>query len=256
MDVLSERPAEDNLDTIRNDFADILGDSLGEACGQMKGTPMVIRLRKDSEIKPCKVYTARQVNVNYKKMADTLEKELLDEGVIVAVTGPTDWVSPAHFVPKSNGKVRLVTDYRRLNQYVDRPIQPFSPATDLIKTIDSESKYFAKLDAVHGYFQVPLDYESSLLTTFLLLSGCYRYTGAPMGLNSSCDKFCRRSDEAVVGLVWLRKIVDDMLVQAPTKELMFQRVRIVLGRPRFLSLVKRRSHLWNEGWRNLIFGGT
>ena len=40
---------------------------------------------------------------------------------------------------------------------------------------------FAKLDATHGYFQIPLDEEASKLTTFILLLGRYRYLRAPMG---------------------------------------------------------------------------
>ena len=78
------------------------------------------------------------------------------------------------------------------------------------------TKLFAKLDAVHGYFQLALDEESSYLTTFLLPQGRYRYLGAPMGLNASSDEWCRHSDVAVEGLEWCMKIVDDIIICART----------------------------------------
>eukprot|EP00095_Tigriopus_kingsejongensis_P000660 maker-scaffold311_size212931-snap-gene-1.16 protein:Tk00660 transcript:maker-scaffold311_size212931-snap-gene-1.16-mRNA-1 annotation:"hypothetical protein ETSY2_36450" len=116
------------------------------------------------------------------------------------------------------------------------PITPlhvnFMSATDLIKRVDPRSRWFCKIDAVHGYFQVPLDFQSAPLTCFLLCFGRFMYGGAPMGLNSSSDFFNRKSDMAVLGLLWLLKIVDDMLVQAETLEQLLVRIRIVLERCR------------------------
>ena len=50
-----------------------------------------------------------------------------------------------------------------------------------MQAIPVTAKYFAKLDVVHGYFQLALDEESSKLTTFLLPQGKFRYTRAPIG---------------------------------------------------------------------------
>ena len=51
------------------------------------------------------------------------------------------------------------------------------------------AKYFAKLDAVHGYFRLALKPKSSLITIFLLPKGKLRYLRAPMGLKASSDKW-------------------------------------------------------------------
>ena len=45
-----------------------------------------------------------------------------------------------------------------------------------------ESKILAKLHATQGYHQVPLEDNSSKLTTFLLPSGRFCFLRAPMGL--------------------------------------------------------------------------
>ena len=68
-----------------------------------------------------------------------------------------------------------------------------------MQSIPEDAKYFAKLDAVYGYFQLALDEESCYLTTFLIPSGRYRYLRAPMGLSSSSDEWCRYSDFVIEG---------------------------------------------------------
>ena len=93
---------------------------------------------------------------------------------------PTEWISPAHFVPKPGGSgVRLVTDYTALNRYVQRPVHPFMSMKQIMEHLSAENRVYAKMDAVQGYFQIPLDTESAKLTTFLLPSGRYMYTRAP-----------------------------------------------------------------------------
>ena len=136
---------------------------------------MIIKLRSDTKITPRRCLTARQVPVHYKEAADELINQLLEQGVISRVETPTEWVSPAHFVPKPNGKVRLVTDYQQLNKYVDRPVQPFPSALDMIRFVEPGSNWFCKMDALNGYFQVPLSEDSKLLTTFILPQGRFCY---------------------------------------------------------------------------------
>ena len=80
----------------------------------------------------------------------------------------------------------------------------------------TDSKVFISLDALSGYHQIKMSEEASLITTFLLSSGRYRYTRATMGLTSSEDEWCQRSDVIFEGFEWASKFVDDILIQAPT----------------------------------------
>ena len=67
-------------------------------------------------------------------------------------------VQPAVWVPKGdNVRVRLCTDYRELNKLVKRPVHPFPSTREILQAIPVTAKYFAKLDAVHGCFQLALD---------------------------------------------------------------------------------------------------
>ena len=116
---------------------------------------------------------------------------------------------------KPNRKLRLVTDFTRLNKFIKRPVHPFPSANKIIQYMPSEAKVFAKLDAVQGYHQVELDEESRHLTTFLVPWGKYRYKIGQMGLKSTSDTFCAKSDKAIHNISHAQKIVDDILLCAP-----------------------------------------
>ncbi len=219
------------VDTLKQEFDDVLSDTL-QPGKMLKGPPMKIHLDPNIPFKPKRVLTARQIPLYWRDEAEKIVKKLLDLGILKRVTEPTSCCSPGHFVPKDGGKagLRLVTDYsnEHLNKFICRPIHPFPATADILKSILANSKYFCKLDALQGYFQIPLDEESSKLTTFILPSGRYAYTRAPMGLCSSGDEWCQRSDMALQGLNGVVKLVDDILIQAETEnELMAKLVQVL-----------------------------
>ena len=158
-------------------------------------------------------------------------QEVIERQVIATVEEPTTWCSPAFFVPKADGKrVPLVTNFTALNKFVKRPTHPFPSTGEIIEAIPPEAKLFCKLDAVHGYFQLALDEQSSKLTTFLIQQGRFRYLQAPMGLNASFDEWCRQSDINISGLPYAMKIVDDMIIWAKNEKELEERVETVLRR--------------------------
>ena len=156
---------------------------------------------------------------------------------------PMEWCAPGFFVAKKNGDLRLVIDYTRLNKYIRRPICTFPSMQEILSGIDPDSMVFAKLDATQGYHQVPLDEDSSKLTTFLLPSGRFRFLRAPMGLSCSSDEFCRRSDKIVEGLQGVRKLVDDILVQAPDLKTLQDRIDKLLKRCKSHNFTLSRKKL-------------
>ena len=123
-----------------------------------------------------------------------------------------------------------MTDFTGLNRRIRRPIHPFPSPHDIISGLDPKSKVFAKLDALSGYHQVGLSCSASLLTTFLLPSGMYWYLRAPMGLSSSSDEFCRRSDLVFTSLPGIHKLVDDILVEATDLADLEEKLRLVFQR--------------------------
>ena len=237
--------SRDPKEVLLDEFADVLSDELSPEPMKTEA-PMHISLK--GEATPKKVTTARRVPLRYEKEADKTIKELIKKGVITPMNQTTDWCSPAFFVPKGDKiRVRLVTDYTELNKHVKRPVHPFTHTREILQAIPKEAKFFAKLDAVHGYFQLGLDEESSKLTTFLLPQGKFRYLRAPMGLNASSDEWCCQSDAIIRGVPWARKIVDDTLIWSESMEELLERTREILQICRDCGITISKKKLELEG---------
>ena len=170
----------------------------------MEGCLMKIYLTPGDKT-PFRISTACQVPLHWREKAEKAVHKLLNERVITRQEEPTEWCAPGFFVIKKNRDLRLVIDYTHLNKYMRRPVHTFSPMQDILAGLDPTSRVFAKLDATQGYHQVPLEEESSKLTTFLLPSGRFRFHRAPMGLSCSSDEFCKRSDKIIEGLPGAKK---------------------------------------------------
>ena len=184
-------------------FSTVYRDSISEK--PMAGNPVHIHLKEHAI--PYRISVARQIPLRFQDQANKTIKHLLDLTIIAKCGTPSAWCSPGFFVVKGDGKsVRLVTDFTKLNSHIDRPVHPFPSVIAILQSIPSTAQFFAKLDAVNGYIQIPSDQQSSDLTTFILPSGRYHYLRIPQGLNALSDEWCRRSDAIVEGLPWAQKI--------------------------------------------------
>ena len=222
------------IENVKKAFPEVFAAKLGRR--RLQGPPMKIRLRDDVEVIPKHVTTARQVPLHLQDAAKATVDNLVDNGVIVPVDEPTEWISHGHFVQKPDGSARLVTDFVHLNQYVLRPVHPFPTPDEIRRLLKPTSKVWLVVDASSGYFQVVLEEESSKLTTFLLPWGPYRYTVAPMGLSASSDEWCRRSDAVTRGLEGVDKLVDDILVQAADWDQLWERASALFERCREMGM--------------------
>ena len=221
------------IEAIKKKYSPILRNTLSDR--PMKGPPMKIHFKKQAianGIYPKKIYTASLTPLHHQNEASKVVKAALKDKIIeeVPTNEPSEWCSRAFFVPKANGSVRLVVDLSPLNEYIERPTHPFTAGMHLIKNLNPNSKVFCKLDAVLGYFQIPLDEESKKFTTFLLPSGRYRFLRAPMGLSASSDEWCKRSDEALSGIPGVHKLVDDILIEATDYDNLLEKLENVLKR--------------------------
>ena len=146
---------------------EVLEDSMNTGCVSMK-----IHLTPGEKM-PFRISTAGQIPLHWREKAEKIINKLITEKVIQRQDDPTEWCAPGFFVTKKSGDLRLVIDYTWLNKYVKHPVHTFPSAQEILSGIDPNSKEFDKLDTTQGYHQVPLDEESSKLTTFLLES-CHR----------------------------------------------------------------------------------
>ncbi len=193
------------------EFADVFDDE-SQALPPMRGEPVHIELKEDA--KPFQVNGPRPIPLPLRHAAKGLIEDLQVRGVIAPVHEPTDWLHPATFVPKKPGsdKLRLCVDLRKLNAFVKRPQHPVRTPKDCVSSVPPSARFFATFDAKMGYFQVPLDEESQLLTTFCTPWGRFKHLRATMGLTSAGDEYNRRTDAELSDIPRTEKIVDDILV--------------------------------------------
>ena len=109
------------------------------------------------------------------------EKELkraLDAGHLAPCgLEPSAWSSKAFPVVKGDGtSCRIVADFKRLNQYIERPVWPTESSQQLLRQVNPKAKFFATMDLTSGYHQIPLDEESQNLLCISTPMGCYKYT--------------------------------------------------------------------------------
>ena len=137
--------------------------------------------------------------------------------VIEKVDEPTDWVNSIVVAEKPNGKLRLCLDPKDLNNAIKRPHYSTKTLEEALAEIPN-AKYFSKLDAQSGYWQLKLDDKSSYLTTFNTPHGRYRFKRLPFGLVCAQDYFQMKMDQIFEGIQGVTPLVDDVLIAGSTQE--------------------------------------
>ena len=184
-----------------------------------------ISLKPDAN--PVCLFTPRKVpHPLLPKVKEELDR-MVQQGVISPVTEPTSWCSGMVPVLKPNGSVRVCVDLVQLNQSVKREVYPmFSVDESLAKL--GESKIFSKLDANSGFWQMPLDQESRLLTTFITPYGRFCFNRVPFGICSAPEVYQRVMSNILEGIDGVICHVDDVLVHGTTQAEHDARLRAVL----------------------------
>ena len=163
----------------------------------------------DNNVQPCIDPPRRIPHAIENDVKNELQR-MLNLGVIMKQDDPTDWVNSITIVRKPN-KLRICLDPTQLNKAIKRGAYP-------IKTIEQvsaklhDAKYFSVLDANSGYWQIELDYESSLLCTFNTPWGRYRYTRLPFGIKTAGDIFVSEMNRLLGDLPGIQIVTDDILV--------------------------------------------
>ena len=133
--------------------------------------------------------------------------DLVKRDVIERVNGPTEWVSALVVVAKPNGKIRLCLDPRPLNKALKRCHHPIPTIDDVLPELSN-----AKVDCSNGYWQVKLDDESSLLTTFNTPFRRFKWKWMPFGVSPAGEIFQQLLDQAIDDLEGVRIVADDILI--------------------------------------------
>ena len=133
-----------------------------------------------------------------------------EAGIIERVTGPKEWCATMVPVQKSNGKLRICVDLRKLNSALNR-------ARFVLPTLEDAApkfvgaQYFFQLDAASGSWQIPLHPDSANLTTFITPVGRFCFKRLPIGIMSTSEIFqCLMTD--MLRNEGCEVIMDDVIV--------------------------------------------
>ena len=133
------------------------------------------------------------------------QKELariIASGALEEVTHATRYCCKAFFVqkpgsPDSDPSVRLVSNFKPVNQVVDTVGYPMDGSSHILKRLEAEDVCFGVIDLTQGYHQVGVAESSRDLLSIILPQGNNRYTCLPQGLNVSSDFFNLLTDPEI-----------------------------------------------------------
>ena len=124
--------------------------------------------------------------------AHNAEDEILDEmlrtGVIQLSNSP--WSSPVCMVKKKDATYRYFIDYRRLNAVTRKDAFPVPRVKDALNSLRGAC-YFATIDPLLGYRQIPLTQEARAHSAFCTRRGLFEFTRMPFRLSNAPASFCR-----------------------------------------------------------------
>ena len=173
--------------------------------------------------------TNRRMPVHYK---DDL-KEKIDAFMTKELITPchSTYSAPAMLVPKKNGKLRLVIDYRKLSEQTIKSCWPRPSIEEIFNTLQG-SAYFTTIDMSWGFYQLPMEPKSQNYTAIITPFGSFEWLRMPVGLTGTPNRFQSLMEHVLVGLTWNITVpyLDDCIIFSKTPEEHIKRLQQVFQR--------------------------
>ena len=195
--------------------------------GDWDSKPVSIELQPNAKPFHSRAYPVPQVH----EAAMRREVERLVMIGVLEEANDSEWGAPTFIIPKKDGRIRFISDFRKLNQYLKRKPFPIPKIQDMLLKLNGFT-YASALDLNMGYYTIRLDPDAQKLCTIVLPWGKYKYKRLPMGLAGSPDIFQEKMSDLMRGLEFVRCYLDDVLIISTSTfeehlskvELCFQRI--------------------------------
>ena len=214
-----------------------------------------IDLREGFVPKKGKIYPLSRVE---REEVQEFVKDQLRKGYIRPSKSPQ--MSLVFFVPKKDGKKRMVQDYQYLNSWTIKNNYPLLLISDLIDSI-GKKKMFTKMDLWWEYNNVRIKERDEWKTAFLTPEGSFEPTVMFFGLTNSPATFQAMMSDLLRDLVVEEKVavfIDDVMVAMETEEGHDEIVEEVLERLEendpFVKLEKCMWKVREVGFLGVIIG--
>ena len=144
-----------------------------------------------------------------------LDKQL-KAGLIVE--SKSRYAAPCFYIPKRDRSLRLVQDYRKLNQIMIKDKMPLSLIREVINKL-KEAKYFNKLDLIWGYNNIRIKEEDKWKAAFLTNKGLFEPQVIYFGLCNLLETFQQMMNSIFRELLHegvLANYMDNFMIPAKT----------------------------------------
>ena len=220
-----KRTIEEIIPEQYHQFKDVFSKESFDQLPERKPWDHAIELKAGSEPFRSKIYP---LSPNEQKELDAFLEENLKSGRIQPSKSPM--ASPVFFVKKKDGSLRLVQDYRKLNDMTIKNSYPLPLISDIINKL-KEAKYFTKLDVRWGYNNVRIKEGDEWKAAFRTNRGLFEPLVMFFGLTNSPATFQTMMNDIFIEVIDENVVIvymDDILVFTVTLDHHRQVVRKVL----------------------------
>ena len=185
---------------------------LFQGIGRFKCDPVQIKIVRNAipvQKPPQRVPLA--LKDQFKQELDNMVSQGILSKLDDANVNAPEWLNSFVVVKKPNGKLCICLDPTDLNPYIVRPVCNTRTLDEVIALL-KDGVHFAVFDSTKGFFHVPLDEASKLLTAMLTPAGIYIYNVLAMGLSNATDIFESCIHQILEGLNGTINTADDVLV--------------------------------------------
>jgi hypothetical protein len=141
------------------------------------------------------------------------------------------WGAPIQFVPKPGGKLRMVTDFRKLNATCQKMNGGLPKIADIFDLVGQpKNKYFTKLDLRWGYWNVLLTEESQERSTISTPLGSYDFLVLQFGLNGAVSTFQNMMQQILRPFLtkFCMVYIDDVIIYSESLEEHLKHIELIL----------------------------
>ena len=187
--------------------------------------------------------------LNAKTYAMTLKEEVLNQwldeqlkaGLIVE--SKSRYAAPCFYIPKKDGSLQLVQDYRKLNQVTIKDKMPLPLIREVINKL-KKAKYFNMLDLIWGYNNIQIKEEDEWKAAFLTNKELFELQVMYFGLCNLLGTFQRIMNSIFQELLYegvLANYMDNFVIPAKTIEELEERTIMFLNIAEKHNLCFKRS---------------
>ena len=134
-------------------------------------------------------------------------------------------------VPKKDGEMRMVIDYRKLNKNIIKNSYPLPNIEDVINQLGG-AEYFSLCDLRSGFWQIGIDEADRHKTAFICHKGLFEFNRMPFGLTVAPSVYQNTMNEVLSDLIGncIMVYIDDVIIYSKNLEDHWRHLEMVFER--------------------------